>query len=119
MDKSRAFLKLIEKTTREKLVFTEHFRIRKQMRGVSEAMVDDYLFNRPKDLIYAEEEPIDARKRFKAYYRISKKKVLMLVLDNDENGFIILVTCLVMDKREQASVMKNADRYSKFASRLR
>jgi len=119
MNRTRAFNNLLAQTPASKLVFTEHFRARKRSRGISEAMVEDFLYNRQKDLVYAEETTTErGLARYKLFYDASKRKTILIVLDV-ESGFLRIVTCLLMDKRLQQEAVRNAARYARLAGRLR
>ena len=120
MNRARAFLKLLSALPSGAVRFTDHFRIRKEARGVSEAVIEDLLFNRKQDLIHVEQKTSSrGLRRFKAYYSISKKKALLVVLDLETNNSLSVVTSMLMDKKAQLAAMRNARRYEKLANRLR
>lgn len=119
MNKAREFLELIKRSP--KIDFSlDHFAIRKEQRGLGEKYIEDLLLNRPNDLIYASEESNTwRRRRFRAVYRFSKRKSVMIVLDETVEGFLKVVTFIVEDANKQSQALRNADRYAKFARRLR
>ena len=116
----RRFLKLVGGLKRNQIIFTEHFKARKRVRsGLSEKLVEDFLLNREKELIEAQK---DANKagltRFRAFYEMSRKKVLMVVLDVQGNGSLRIVTSLILNKKLTLELMRDADRNAKFADGL-
>ncbi len=119
MNQSKAFLFLLERLPLPKIVFSDHFQVRKESRGIGEGVVEDFLLNRQKDLLYA----IETTNRFgllryKAFYAYSKRKTLLMVLDVEKDGSLRIVTVLLIEKRLQLGAMRNADRYAKLAGRL-
>jgi len=120
VNKSRAFLKFVSSLSPAELRFTEHFAHRSAVRGISETMIHDFVFNRSQDLLYVDEETSPkGLKRFKAVYSLGKKKAVFVVADVEANGSLTIVTSIIVDKRLQLAAIKNARRYAKLADRLR
>ena len=119
-NKRAAFIKLAESLDRTKLIFTEHFKIRKAVRGIGEGTKEELIFDRPKDLVYVQEDESKyGKQRFKAFYDLSRKKALLVVIDVETEGSFNIVSFLQYDKKYQLEMMQNARKYSKLANRLR
>ncbi len=119
MNRRQLFLELLVKAGPSKLVFTDHFLLRKAVRGVGEGTIEDLLFNRKQDLIYAQEDENKRGKpRFRAFYDFTKRKALLIIADIEKDGYIRIVTFVQYDKKAQLEAMRNANKYAKLAGRL-
>lgn len=114
-----AFSALLKGLQSKDLVFTEHFLIRQQTRGIGRKTIEDFLLNRLNDLIsVTEDENKFGLKRFRAFYDYSRRKTLLIVADKNKDSLRI-VTCMLILKKKQLEMVRNASKFKKFASRLR
>ncbi len=118
-NKARIFLGIISKYSSANLAYSEHFERAKDKRGRGEKTIEDFLFNRQKDLIFVE-EGVSSRglQRFKAFYTVSKHNVIEIIVDHKPN-LITVVSFLLIDRKAQLEAVRNANKYAKVSRRLR
>lgn len=118
MNRRNAFLDFV--SVREpKIIFTGHFKARQDTRNIGPTLVEECILNNGSDLVFAEESISNrGKQRFKLYYAFSKRKLLFVVVDVDDS-VLSVVTSYLIDRRIQTEAVRDANKYARFASRLR
>jgi len=119
VDAKRDFEEWLRKAEPRQLLFSSHYFEKDAQRNVGKGRVEEFLFGPQDRLIYViETTSSKGHPRFKAYYRFSRKKILLIVLDRMPDGLIRIVTNVIMDTRLMRSAIENANRYARIAKRL-
>lgn len=119
MDAIREFTEMLEYTNPSRLVFSSHYFEKDAQRNVGKGRVEEFLFNPEGRLLHVTSTASTRGvPRFKAYYRFSRKKILLIVLDRMPDGLLRIVTNVVMDTRLMRSAIEYANRYARIAKRL-
>ena len=119
MDAKHVFNDMLQNTEPSHLVFTEHYFEKDAQRNVGKGRVEEFLFNPENRLLHVTQTASTrGLPRFKAYYRFSRKKILLIVLDKMPDGLIRIVTNVFTDTRLMRSAIEHANRYARIAKRL-
>ena len=110
---------MLKQSDPSRLEFSSHYFEKDAQRNVGKGRVEEFLFNPQGRLLHVTQTAsTQGLPRFKAYYRFSRKKVLLIVLDKKPDGLLRIVTNVVMDTRLMRSAIENANRYARIAKRL-
>ncbi|MBI2445499.1 hypothetical protein HYV43_03875 [Candidatus Micrarchaeota archaeon] len=89
MDPIKEFTEMLDQTDPSRLEFSSHYFEKDAQRNVGKGRVEEFLFN-PEGRLLHVTQTTNTRglARFKAYYRFSRKKILLIVLDKNPDGLL-------------------------------
>jgi hypothetical protein len=108
MNRTRAFLDLLEKAPGSKLEFCDHFFDSSFDRGIGPAGIEQWVIFRQDDLILVTEGASSSgARRFRLHFQYGRKKLLLVVLDLGDDGRFKVVTFIISSKKRIVGRMRN------------